>query len=68
MRFQSRPPHFGYPLVSIAVGPDGENRQMRGVARGILAIGDVAIEGIAVGGLAIGLLTATGGKAVLLVR
>lgn len=64
---------FGLPLVDIAVGPDLEKGEMRGHARGVIAIGDVAtgflafggvaMGGVAVGGLAIGLF-ALGGCAV----
>ena len=63
---------FGLPLVSIAYGPDPENGELRGHARGIIAMGDVATGvlaiggfargGIAIGGLAIGVI-ALGGAA-----
>lgn len=62
---------FGLPLVHIALGPSDNER--RGVARGIIAIGDVAIGflaiggvsfgGIALGGMAVG-LSAIGGMAI----
>ena len=35
--------HGGWPLVSVALGPNCEAREMRGMARGIIAIGDVAV-------------------------
>lgn len=49
----------GLPLVDVAIGPDPGKGEMRGHARGIIAIGDIAegwlaIGGIARGGLAIG--------------
>jgi hypothetical protein len=52
----------GLPLYDIACGPDPEKSEIRGHARGILAIGDfatgvVAIGGIARGAIAIGGLT-----------
>lgn len=72
-RWRSSTTLFGLPLVDIAVGPDPEKGEMRGHARGVIAIGDVAtgflavgglaMGGVAVGGLAIGLF-ALGGAAV----
>lgn len=44
----------GLPLVSIATGPDPERREVRGHARGIIAIGDIATGVVAVGGMARG--------------
>src|SRR5260221_341556 len=41
-------------LCRIAIGADFEKREARGVARGIIAIGDIAIGGIALGGVALG--------------
>jgi hypothetical protein len=59
VRKRSEATLWGLPLVSIAMGPDPENGELRGHARGIIAIGDIAtgvlaIGGIARGGLAIG--------------
>jgi hypothetical protein len=54
---------FGLPAYDIALGPDPEKGEMRGHAKGFLAIGDMATGVIAVGGLARGLL-AFGGLAV----
>lgn len=51
------------PLLSIATGPDFEHGEIRGHARGIIAIGDIATGVVAVGGLARGLF-AIGGLAV----
>jgi hypothetical protein len=59
-RYQSKTRIFGWPLISIAMGPGPEG--MRGVARGIVAIGDIAIGGLAFGGMAIGVI-AIGGMA-----
>jgi 8-oxo-dGTP pyrophosphatase MutT (NUDIX family) len=42
------------PLVSIAFGPDLEKGEMRGHARGVIAIGDIATGLVAIGGLATG--------------
>ena len=59
-RYASKATLFGWPVVSVAVGPkDGE---MRGHAKGVIAIGDVATGGIAVGGVARGVV-AVGGMA-----
>jgi hypothetical protein len=54
------------PLVSVAVGPDLSKGEIRGHARGVIAIGDMATGVIALGGLARGVL-AMGGLAVGLV-
>lgn len=68
---------WGLPLYDIAMGPDSEKGELRGHARGIIAIGDfatgvLAIGGIArgviaIGGLALGLLFGMGGLATGLV-
>jgi len=64
---------WGYPVLSIALGPDMERGDLRGHARGMVAIGDIATGwiaaggvawgGLAFGGLALGLI-AIGGLAV----
>ena len=54
---------WGLPLLSIACGPDPEKGEIRGHARGIVAIGDIATGVLAVGGVAIGGV-AIGGAAV----
>jgi hypothetical protein len=60
-RYRSKARLFGWPVIDIALGPrDG---QMRGHARGIIAIGDIATGGIAIGGLARGIV-ALGGLAI----
>jgi hypothetical protein len=53
---------WGLPLYDIAMGPDPEKGEMRGHARGIIAIGDMATGALAMGGLARGLV-AVGGVA-----
>jgi len=50
------------PLLAVASGPDSERGELRGHARGIIAIGDMATGVVAVGGLARGLV-AIGGLA-----
>jgi hypothetical protein len=57
---------LGWPLWSIAVGPDLEKGELRGHARGIIAIGDMATGGLALGGFARGLI-AVGGMAIGLI-
>ena len=52
----------GIPAYDIAVGPDPEQGEMRGHARGIVAIGDLATGVVALGGLARGIV-AVGGLA-----
>jgi hypothetical protein len=60
-RYKSKVILFGLPLVHVALGPDENSR--RGVAKGIIAIGDVAFGFVAIGGVAVGGLT-FGGLAV----
>lgn len=50
----------GLPLYHIAMGPDFEAGQMRGYARGIIAIGDIATGVLAIGGLARGAIAIGG--------
>ena len=57
---------WGLPLYDIALGPDPEKGEMRGHARGIIAIGDMATGVLALGGVARGLV-AVGGLALGLV-
>lgn len=54
---------LGWPLVSVAFGPNPERGERVGRARGVIAVGDVAIGGVAVGGVAMGVV-AVGGVAV----
>jgi hypothetical protein len=54
---------LGLPLYDIASGPDPENDEVRGHARGVIAIGDVATGVLAIGGFARGAI-AIGGAAV----
>jgi hypothetical protein len=59
-RYRSKATLFGWPVIDVALGPkDGE---LRGHAKGIIAIGDIATGGIAFGGLARGVV-AVGGAA-----
>ncbi|MCA9063435.1 MAG: hypothetical protein KDA96_10260 [Planctomycetaceae bacterium] len=63
VRWQSRTRLLGFPLVDIANGPDPEHGELRGHARGIIAVGDIATGVLAVGGVARGLI-AIGGVAI----
>lgn len=63
VRRQSERKIFGLPLWAIATGPDLARGELRGHARGIIAIGDIATGWLAVGGFARGIL-ALGGCAV----
>lgn len=63
VRYTSKRCLFGWPLLVIAQGPDPSKNEIRGFARGIIAIGDIATGVIAVGGLASGFI-AVGGVAV----
>lgn len=53
----------GLPLYDIALGPDPAAGELRGHARGIVAVGDIATGVLALGGLARGAI-AVGGLAV----
>jgi hypothetical protein len=53
----------GLPLYDIAVGPDLERGEMRGHAKGIVAVGDFATGVLALGGVVRGIV-AIGGLAV----
>lgn len=53
---------WGLPLYDIALGPDPDKNQIRGHARGIIAIGDIATGILALGGVARGFI-AIGGVA-----
>lgn len=66
VRKQSEYVFLGLPLYSIARGPDFSKGEMRGHAKGVLAIGDTATGIIAIGGFAMGGV-AIGGVAVGLV-
>jgi hypothetical protein len=63
MRWQSAAIFSGQPLVCVAIGPDPASNELRGHARGILALGDIATGVVALGGVARGLV-AIGGIAV----
>ena len=63
VRWKSSAAFLGYPLVSVAIGPDPTNNEFRGHARGIIAIGDSATGVIALGGVARGAV-ALGGLAI----
>ena len=55
--------YLGLPFYDIAVGPDLSRGEMRGHAKGVIAIGDMATGIIALGGLARGVV-AFGGLAI----
>jgi hypothetical protein len=59
-RYRSRATLWGLPVIDIALGP--KNGELRGRAKGIIAIGDIATGGIAIGGVARGIV-AIGGVA-----
>ena len=62
IRKQSDRYFWGLPLYDIALGPDPAKGEMRGHARGIIAIGDIATGVLVLGGVARGLV-AVGGLA-----
>ncbi len=53
---------WGFPFYDIALGPDPDNNEVRGHARGIIAVGDIATGVVAMGGVARGFI-ALGGVA-----
>ena len=57
VRYESRKKIFNLPIVSIAIGPNPERTENRGLARGIIAIGDISVGVISFGGLAFGLFS-----------
>lgn len=61
IRKRSKTVICGLPLYDIATGPDAERGEMRGHARGIIAIGDLATGFFALGGMARGFLAIGGG-------
>jgi hypothetical protein len=63
IRWKSSATLLEYPLISIAIGPDPANNEVRGHARGVIALGDLATGVIALGGVARGAI-ALGGLAV----
>ncbi len=63
-RYRSKVVIFGLPLIHVAVGPS--DTELRGHAKGIIAIGDMATGFFAIGGFARGLI-ALGGLAIGLV-
>ena len=63
VRRQSKRMIGGVPLWSVALGPDMDKGEMRGHAKGVLAVGDVATGVFAFGGLARGVV-AFGGLAI----
>ena len=62
VRRRSASTFAGLPLYDIAYGPDLERGEMRGHAKGIIAIGDIATGVLALGGIVRGIV-AIGGLA-----
>jgi hypothetical protein len=63
IRYQSEATFLEMPVISIAAGPDPANHEVRGHARGVIAIGDIATGVFALGGVARGVV-ALGGVAI----
>ena len=57
-RYRSNATLFGWPVIDVALGP--KDGQLRGHAKGIIAIGDIATGGIAIGGLPRGVVAVGG--------
>ncbi len=62
VRIRSEVTVFGLPLYHVAFGPRLEHGERFGLARGVVALGDVAVGGVAIGGSAFGVI-ALGGAA-----
>ena len=60
VRYSSPLGLFGWPLLSIARGPDELRQEVQGYAKGFIAIGDSATGVIAIGGVARGLIAIGG--------
>ncbi|MEH6581214.1 MAG: hypothetical protein V7754_04705 [Halioglobus sp.] len=60
IRYKSKWNFFGLPLVCIASGPNPEMHEDRGLAKGIIAIGDVSFGILSFGGLAFGVFSVGG--------
>ena len=63
IRYKSSAAFLEFPVIAIAVGPDPADNEVRGHARGVIALGDIATGVVAVGGMARGLV-AIGGVAI----
>ncbi|MFM7115683.1 MAG: hypothetical protein ACKOAH_07295 [Pirellula sp.] len=61
VRKRSKTVICGLPLYDIATGPDPDRGEIRGHARGIIAIGDIATGFLALGGMARGFFAIGGG-------
>jgi uncharacterized integral membrane protein len=60
IRYESTSKLFGLPIVSIASGPYPERNEDRGLAIGIIAIGDISLGVLSFGGIACGVISAGG--------
>lgn len=60
LRWTTSATFLGMPLVAVAIGPDLEKNELRGHARGLIAIGDIATGVLALGGLARGVVALGG--------
>lgn len=61
VRIKSEITVFGLPLYHIAFGARSEYGERYGLARGVIAVGDLAVGGVAVGGSAFGVIALGGG-------
>ncbi len=61
VRKRSEATILGMPLYDIAMGPNFETGEIRGHARGFIAVGDIATGVLAMGGVARGVVAFGGG-------
>ena len=66
VRYSTSATLLGMPLISVAIGPDEQNGEIRGHAKGVFAFGNIATGVFALGGISCGIV-AIGGIAVGLI-
>jgi hypothetical protein len=60
IRYESKSKLLGLPIVSIASGPNLEANEDRGLAKGVIAVGDISFGVLSFGGIAFGVFSAGG--------
>jgi hypothetical protein len=60
IRYNSETKFWGIPFISVAMGSNTEKGEMRGHAKGIIAVGDIATGILAIGGITRGVVALGG--------
>jgi hypothetical protein len=60
IRYESKSKLLGLPIVSIASGPNPQKNEDRGLAKGVIAVGDISFGVLSFGGIAFGVFSAGG--------